>query len=111
MPSKTRWDGKSVKTSARGRAGSSHQVQAGIRQHSGILQDKRLPSRVGQCRSGFRHQILSNSRDLDGQSGIVRVGGECTPMGIKFDFLKLKDNRSMNFKDDTVRYYKTRADT
>ena len=36
---------------------------------------------------------------------------KCTRMGIKFDFLKLKDNRSMNFKDDTVRYYKTRADT
>ena len=35
---------------------------------------------------------------------------KCTRMGIKFDFLKLKDNRSMNFKDDTVRYYKTRAD-
>jgi len=36
---------------------------------------------------------------------------KCTPTGIKFDFLKLKDNRSMNFKDDAVRYYKTRADT
>jgi len=36
---------------------------------------------------------------------------KCTPMGIKFDFRKLKDNRSMNLKDDTVRYYKTRADT
>jgi HAD superfamily phosphoserine phosphatase-like hydrolase len=36
---------------------------------------------------------------------------KCTPMGIKFDFLKLKDNRSISFKDDTVRYYKTRADT
>jgi 2-hydroxy-3-keto-5-methylthiopentenyl-1-phosphate phosphatase len=36
---------------------------------------------------------------------------KCTPTGIKFDFLKLKDNRSMNLKDDAVRYYKTRADT
>ena len=36
---------------------------------------------------------------------------KCTPMGIKFDFLKLKDNRSVNFKDDAVRYYKARADT
>jgi HAD superfamily phosphoserine phosphatase-like hydrolase len=36
---------------------------------------------------------------------------KCTPMGIKFDFLKLTDNRSISFKDDTVRYYKTRADT
>jgi 2-hydroxy-3-keto-5-methylthiopentenyl-1-phosphate phosphatase len=35
----------------------------------------------------------------------------CTPRGIKFDFLKLKDNRSISFKDDVVRYYKTRADT
>ena len=36
---------------------------------------------------------------------------ECMPMGIKFDFPKLKDKQSMNFKDDTVRHYKTRADT
>ena len=36
---------------------------------------------------------------------------KCTPKGIKFDFPKLKDKRSMNFKDDTVRYFKTRADT
>ena len=36
---------------------------------------------------------------------------KCTPTGIKFRFLKLKDNRSMNFKDDAVRYYKTKADT
>jgi 2-hydroxy-3-keto-5-methylthiopentenyl-1-phosphate phosphatase len=36
---------------------------------------------------------------------------KCTPKGIKFDFPKLKDKRSMNFKDDTVRYYKTKTDT
>jgi len=36
---------------------------------------------------------------------------KCTPMGIKFDFLKPKDSRSINFKDDAVRYYKTKADT
>jgi HAD superfamily phosphoserine phosphatase-like hydrolase len=36
---------------------------------------------------------------------------KCTPRGIKFDFLKLKNKRSISFKDDTVRYYKTRADT
>src|SRR5881396_870156 len=36
---------------------------------------------------------------------------KCTPTGIKFRFLKLKDNRSMNFKDDAVKYYKTKADT
>jgi 2-hydroxy-3-keto-5-methylthiopentenyl-1-phosphate phosphatase len=35
----------------------------------------------------------------------------CTPTGIKFDFPKLKDNRSISLKDDTVRYYKTRAET
>ena len=33
------------------------------------------------------------------------------PTGIKFRFLKLKDNRSMNLKDDVVRSYRTRADT
>jgi 2-hydroxy-3-keto-5-methylthiopentenyl-1-phosphate phosphatase len=35
----------------------------------------------------------------------------CTPTGIKFDFPKLKDNRSISFKDDTVRCYKTKAET
>jgi len=33
---------------------------------------------------------------------------KCAPTGIKFRFLKLKDNRSMNFKD-VVRSYRTRA--
>ncbi len=32
------------------------------------------------------------------------------PKGIKFDFAKLRDNRSISFKDDTVRYYKMKAD-
>jgi HAD superfamily phosphoserine phosphatase-like hydrolase len=36
---------------------------------------------------------------------------KCTPIGIKFDFPKLKDNRSISLKDDTVRFYKTKADT
>ncbi len=34
----------------------------------------------------------------------------CTSKGIKFDFAKLRDNRSISFKDDTVRYYKMKAD-
>jgi 2-hydroxy-3-keto-5-methylthiopentenyl-1-phosphate phosphatase len=33
-----------------------------------------------------------------------------TPNGIKFEWPKLKSNRSMNLKDDMVRYYKRRAD-
>ena len=36
---------------------------------------------------------------------------KCTPTGIKFDFPRLKDNRSISLKDDIVRFYKTRADT
>ena len=42
---------------------------------------------------------------------LFAAAAKCSPTGIKFDFPKLKDNRSINFKDDTVRYYKTRADT
>ncbi len=42
---------------------------------------------------------------------LFAAAAKCTPKGIKFDFPKLKDKRSMNFKDDTVRYFKTRADT
>jgi len=42
---------------------------------------------------------------------LYAAAAKCTPTGIKFDFLKPKDNRSMNFKDDAVRYYKTKADT
>src|SRR6266568_5052875 len=52
----------------------------------------------------------SKSQLLDKVEVFAAVA-KCTPMGIKFDFLKLKDKRSMNFKDDTVRYYKTRAET
>jgi len=42
---------------------------------------------------------------------VYAAAAKCTPTGIKFDFPKLKDNRSISLKDDTVRYYKTKADT
>ncbi len=42
---------------------------------------------------------------------LYAAAAKCTPIGIKFDFPKPKDNRSINFKDDTVRYPKTKADT
>jgi HAD superfamily phosphoserine phosphatase-like hydrolase len=42
---------------------------------------------------------------------LYAAAAKCTPTGIKFDFPKLKDNRSISLKDDTVRYYKTKADT
>lgn len=51
--------------------------------------------------------MLQNWRD---KVELFAAAAECTPMGIKFDFLKLKDSRSINFKDDIVRYYKTKAD-
>lgn len=35
----------------------------------------------------------------------------CTPNGIEFRWPKPKDNRSFDFKEDTVRYYKLRADS
>ncbi len=43
--------------------------------------------------------------------GLYAAAAKCTPTGIKFDFPKLKDKRSISLKDDTVRYYKTKADT
>jgi HAD superfamily phosphoserine phosphatase-like hydrolase len=42
---------------------------------------------------------------------LYAAAAKCTPTGIKFDFPKLKDKRSISLKDDTVRYYKTKADT
>ncbi len=48
---------------------------------------------------------------LTGKLELFAAVARCTPTGIKFEFPKLKNNRSINFKDDTVRYYKTRADT
>jgi 2-hydroxy-3-keto-5-methylthiopentenyl-1-phosphate phosphatase len=36
---------------------------------------------------------------------------KCTSTGIKFEWSRPKDNRSVSFKDDMVRYYKTKADT
>jgi len=40
---------------------------------------------------------------------LYAAAAKCTPTGIKFDFPKLKDTRSISLKDDTVRYYKTKA--
>jgi HAD superfamily phosphoserine phosphatase-like hydrolase len=57
----------------------------------------------------IRHFLArENLRDKVELSAAV---AKCTPTGIKFDFLKLRDKRSMSFKDDMVRYYKTKADT
>jgi len=42
---------------------------------------------------------------------LVAASAKCTPTGIKFEWPKLKSNRSINLKDDMVRYYKRRADT
>jgi len=42
---------------------------------------------------------------------LFAASAKCTPTGIKFKWPKLKSNRSMNLKDDMVRYYKQKADT
>jgi 2-hydroxy-3-keto-5-methylthiopentenyl-1-phosphate phosphatase len=42
---------------------------------------------------------------------LYAAAAKCTTTGIKFHFPKLKDKRSISLKDDTVRYYKTKADT
>jgi 2-hydroxy-3-keto-5-methylthiopentenyl-1-phosphate phosphatase len=42
---------------------------------------------------------------------LLAPAATCTSAGIKFNFLKMKDRRSMNFKDDAVRYYKTKAES
>src|SRR5437879_3896076 len=39
------------------------------------------------------------------------ASAKCTPTGVKFEWPKLKSNRSINLKDDMVRYYKQKADT
>ncbi len=41
---------------------------------------------------------------------LFTASAKCTPTGIKFKWPKPKSNRSMNLKDDMVRYYKRRAD-
>ena len=41
---------------------------------------------------------------------LYAAAAKCTPTGIRFDFPKPKDNRSISLKDDIVRYYKTKAD-
>ena len=41
---------------------------------------------------------------------LFAASAKCTPTGIKFKWPKLKSKRSMNFKDDLVRYYKRRAE-
>src|SRR5229473_4898214 len=42
---------------------------------------------------------------------LVAASAKCTPTGVKFEWPKLKSNRSINLKDDMVRYYKQKADT
>jgi len=42
---------------------------------------------------------------------LFAASAKCTPTGIKFAWPKMKSNRSMNLKDDIVRYYKRSADT
>ena len=46
-----------------------------------------------------------------GQVGLYAAKAKCTPTGITFDFPKPKNSKSVNFKDDMVRYYKQKADT
>ena len=46
-----------------------------------------------------------------GQVGLYASKANCTPTGIIFDFPKPKNRKSVNFKDDMVRYYKQKADT
>jgi 2-hydroxy-3-keto-5-methylthiopentenyl-1-phosphate phosphatase len=54
--------------------------------------------------------FLTRERFRD-QVKLFAASAKCTSTGIQFEWPKLKSNRSMNFKDDMVRYYKTRADT
>ena len=42
---------------------------------------------------------------------LFAAAAKCTPTGIKFNFVKLKDNRSISFKDDTARYWETKAES
>ncbi len=42
---------------------------------------------------------------------LFAASAKCTPTGVKFEWPKLKSNRSINLKDDMVRYYKQKADT
>ena len=41
---------------------------------------------------------------------LLAAKAKCAPTGIKFEWPKLKSNRSVSLKDDVVRYYKQRAD-
>jgi len=54
--------------------------------------------------------FLTRERFQD-QVELFAAPAKCTPTGITFRWPKSKSERSMNFKDDMVRYYKQRADT
>src|SRR5260370_24313574 len=41
---------------------------------------------------------------------LFAASAKCTSTGIKFEWPELKSNRSMNLKDDMVRYYKRKVD-
>jgi 2-hydroxy-3-keto-5-methylthiopentenyl-1-phosphate phosphatase len=71
----------------------------------------RFPLAVVSAGLDFVIKHFLTRQNLRNKVELVAAVARCTRMGIKFDFLRLKDNRSLSFKDDTVRYYKTLADT
>jgi 2-hydroxy-3-keto-5-methylthiopentenyl-1-phosphate phosphatase len=59
----------------------------------------------------FAIKHFLNKKNWKDQVEPYAAKARCTPTGINFDWPKPKSNRSLNFKDDMVRYYKTKADT
>jgi 2-hydroxy-3-keto-5-methylthiopentenyl-1-phosphate phosphatase len=56
----------------------------------------------------IRHFLMREK--WDDKAELFAAKANCSPAGIKFAFPKLKDNRSISLKDDTVRYYKTKVE-
>ncbi len=54
---------------------------------------------------------LLTRKKFEDKVELFAASAKCTPTGIKFKWPKPRSNRSMNLKDDMVRYYKQKADT
>jgi 2-hydroxy-3-keto-5-methylthiopentenyl-1-phosphate phosphatase len=52
-----------------------------------------------------------NMKNWESQVQLYAAKARCTHTGIKFDWVKPRSKKSVNFKDDMVRYYKQKAGT
>ncbi len=72
-----------------------------------FCEENKIPFRIVSAGLDFciRHVLKSHGID---SAILISPKARCTRSGIRFSFPRLHDKRSISFKDDSVRYYKTK---